>query len=567
MHPPASAAALFALVALTPLCLAQGQVVAEPPELLSWPSDWAVSSHAPLLDAQGVPVPRRVRAAGLADLDNDGNRDAWFMTDVDATQTQLHALLCNSGDLGRFRPWGDFPVAARPDAASYHPRDGIDMILAVDPTSTALDHFFFARGLGGDPRVNGMFAHTPGWPVGLGCYEIETADHDGDGHDDLAVLRDAGGGVFEIKTIAMDNPFGGLPSPQRERTFALPVRPERLVSADVDGDRRADAAAYLPGLGVLVLRESGNQLVIHEFFPLTGGLRELFAGDADDDGRDEIGLVLDTGVILLHGTATPTVLPNPVGVFGLTAARCVDADRDGLTDLVATPATGTALILHRRRASGFLAPLVHTPASAPPPGAGAQGLGLFTADFDRDGDLDLAVQLRDLNWVSLRSRFKALAPLVTTVVHEGRFSESYISERLDVTVPPSWRTAGIDTLEFGIYMRQPNTVTRPWVLWAHTTIPMPANAPLFASIRLLYLVDLTKLPLLTNAYLYAPQGFTVSGDTLVTVHGKAGRQRFESSLVFHEGRGDENKSTLGVQWKVLAAPPVPKADAQLLPFD
>ena len=148
MHPPASAAALFALVALTPLCLAQGQVVAEPPELLSWPSDWAVSSHAPLLDAQGVPVPRRVRAAGLADLDNDGNRDAWFMTDVDATQTQLHALLCNSGDLGRFRPWGDFPVAARPDAASYHPRDGIDMILAVDPTSTALDHFFFARGLG-----------------------------------------------------------------------------------------------------------------------------------------------------------------------------------------------------------------------------------------------------------------------------------------------------------------------------------------------------------------------------------------------------------------------------------
>jgi hypothetical protein len=114
-------------------------------------------------------------------------------------------------------------------------------------------------------------------------------------------------------------------------------------------------------------------------------------------------------------------------------------------------------------------------------------------------------------------------------------------------------------------MRHPTDPGRPYVLWGHGEQPLPAGLPAVMSVRMLYLVDLSKLPLLTSAYLY-PQGFAASGDTLITVHGKVGRRRYESMLVFHEGRGDENKSTLGVQWKVIAAPPLPRADAQLLPF-
>ncbi|MEZ5962902.1 MAG: VCBS repeat-containing protein [Planctomycetota bacterium] len=560
---------LLALILLARLAGAQSAVGAHgttPIDLSAWPSDWSARSFAPLVDGSGRPVARRIVAAGSTDFDADGNDDLWFLTESSPGQTQVHALLANTGDLGRYWPWSDYAPSPLPDAATYRSRDVLDMVVAVDPTTDRLSHHFFVPNLSGpDPRIGGYWGRTPGWQLGAGCYEIETHRARGCAHDDIVVLRDAGNGTTELEVVLFDNPFGGQPTPQHEVRMALPNSAQRLRALDFDGDGRTDAACELPGIGVVVLRAGEKSLAVDAFLPLPVGVRDFCTGDLDGDGADELGVVADGGVIVLSRNSTTRLLANPAGAAGLAAARFADIDRDGALDVVASPLSGDGLVVHLRRGHDFMAPILHVPVVPPPAGNGTSGLALMDFDVDHDGDADLAVQMRDASWVVLHADQRSLTPIVVNTTHEGRFGENYISERLDFALPSAWATTGIDHVEVGIYMRHPTQPNRPWVLWGHTEFaPNPAQ-PQLASVRMLYLVDLSKLNLLTSAYLY-PQGFAVSGDTLLTVHGKVGSVRYQSMLVFHEGRGDENKSTLGVQWKVIAAPPLPRADAQLLPF-
>ena len=64
-----------------------------------------------------------------------------------------------------------------------------------------------------------------------------------------------------------------------------------------------------------------------------------------------------------------------------------------------------------------------------------------------------------------------------------------------------------------------------------------------------------------------PDGISAGGDTVISVHAKAGPQRWESLLVSDQGGGGGQQSVIGLAWRVSAAPPKPEADTDLMPWN
>jgi hypothetical protein len=87
----------------------------------------------------------------------------------------------------------------------------------------------------GDGR--GGFRLGPRLPTGHGPFDVAVGDIDGDGFAD-AVTADYGGGDLTVS-------FGGPDGLAASRTVRVPMgaKPERVILADVNADRKADAIA------------------------------------------------------------------------------------------------------------------------------------------------------------------------------------------------------------------------------------------------------------------------------------------------------------------------------------
>jgi hypothetical protein len=218
------------------------------------------------------------------------------------------------------------------------------------------------------------------------------------------------------------------------------------------------------------------------------------------------------------------------------------------------------------------------PPSSPPPGAGGTRAGAppLAVAGDNDGDRDVLAQLPSGEWCTLRHPAPGLAPGSLQVIHAGldqkrHFGEFYIVERIRVQVPQAWAARGLTELEAGVYLRDiaPGGNGEPFY-WGRMRLPVdPATRTV--EVPVYYLVDQTEAQLRVFFNNRGPHEFTPGiravGDTLLTLHAKLGPTRFESLLVFHEKDPHEHRSTLGVQWRVLAAPPLPKTDREWLPWN
>jgi hypothetical protein len=348
----------------------------------------------------------------------------------------------------------------------------------------------------------------------------------------------------------------------------LPTRLDHLRALDLDGDGAADFAVHAPGLGVAVFVDDR-----HGSFRFAGGvtlapglLRDLCVGDADGDGRSDVGLVLDQGVLVYRAPGAyldpiPYVLPRPPGVGPLASAAILDGAHGPEADVVAWPGDGRSLVIHPFDPvqRSHTQALVQTP---PDPmrwtGPGTAGQALAAADLDRDGDLDLAVQMPDgASWVALRGPRTDLAPLDVRVALLGPSGQSgFELDRFTVFLPPAAVLAGATELEVGVYLRHP--ITQRFFYWERAVVPM---APQSNVVGFDLLVMPNQLP---PSW---PGNLTCGGESFLTLHAKAGTRRFASALLHWEGPHGGNGSAIGVRWKLLAAPPLPDLDADLLPWN
>jgi hypothetical protein len=236
---------------------------------------------------------------------------------------------------------------------------------------------------------SGNFKETSQSPLlaGFRPYAITSADLDGDADNDLAVVNTSSGNVTILR-----NGGGKFKQPDTSPE-AVGSIPTAIAAADFDGDIDRDLAVANQGSdNVTILRNNlGLDFTVASTVQAGDGPSAIAAADLDGDGDADLAVAnwfAPTLTILLNSGGTfvqPPTSPEAIGngAYGIAAA---DLDGDGDIDLaVANGLSHNVTILRNDLGGNFTQP------SSSPIAVGTTPTSVTAADFDGDGDNDLAV--------------------------------------------------------------------------------------------------------------------------------------------------------------------------------
>ena len=304
----------------------------------------------------------------VGDLDGDGD------TDVVVAETGLHrvSVRLGLGPEGLGAPT-TYAVGERPVAVELTDldRDGdLDLVTANRDTRDV------------SVLVNdgsGAFSPNPSFNVGDSPTDLVVADSNGDGKVDVAVS------MFTQPSIRLllGDGAGGL---QAGPILTVPEAPQTLASGELNGDGLPDLVATTTwpiGFCVLPSAGGGAYLPAVEHFHLESYQCATLA-DLDDDGRTDLALEEQEGVLLLSGDGQGGFLEpvsSPV-VPIIYESKLADVDGDGFEDLIGQHPQGAVETRLADGAGGFGAKITS---------AVSGGSSLATADFDGDGLTDVVI--------------------------------------------------------------------------------------------------------------------------------------------------------------------------------
>lgn len=250
----------------------------------------------------------------------------------------------------------------------------------------------------------GPFARLAGRPT-----QVVVGDWNGDGHLDVAILEP----LVPAVQILLGDGTGVLAPPPAPALTLLPTGavPFALVAADFDGDGAPDLAVTNGVAGtVSVFRNVGGGFFAPTgAFPALTSARSLAAGDLDGDGHvdlvapgaddDEVAVLLGAG----DGTFGPPSFVALAAHSVPTRVALADFDGDGDLDLAVGLRAEETVQVFRNGGSGGFSPV---PAAKAKYSTGLFGPAqeLVAADVDGDGRPDL-VLLVSGHFVVLRNTF------------------------------------------------------------------------------------------------------------------------------------------------------------------
>ncbi|MBK8101719.1 MAG: hypothetical protein IPK26_31950 [Planctomycetes bacterium] len=553
------------------------------PQLPAQPS---LLSHAPFASVG------RLRAAGTIDLDGNDLPDAWFLGDAPGTAEQLRFAMGREQCAGRFRDWPrafsqPTPIA---DAATLRIASVLqDQLLTVHPSVPGIGTIGFDLPATANPHAAGTFLH--GWlaqlPPLTNLFEIETGNHDGEACDDLAVLLDAGALGSVVVKFRLDAPWG-LPTVAGIARADVPLPMRRLRLLDWDRDGRSDVAAEVPGLGVVIGRDDGaGNLVFAAFVPSQGRtLVDLTTGPmlatvtayrcrSAEKRRSPMASRLSGAMVR---TDRSHWLPGPGDALG--GAALLEADADHVV-LAALPAAGNRLLTQVLFRRGGALPAATAQPSDPIAYWGAfTSCGTFVDDLDGDGDRDLWLQHPDgASWYPVRNASRSLAPELLRVTHDASLSASgWYLESHHVRVPAGWDFQAFPDLELQVMLEDPFGIAQfrwdrllrpidPVTRQVTFTVAWQENAQTTAA----FMQNRNLLPPAFAQAGYATAGRRTQLHICACGPGNwwfnDAERRGEPLLLYHDPGGSANKSAQGVLWEKRPAPPLPRADQTILPWN
>ena len=261
---------------------------------------------------------------------------------------------------------------------------------------------------------SGQFVPGPRLPVGTEPSTLVVTDLDGDGVLDIAVANEVSDDVSVLMGLG-----GGAFAP--EARHAVGNLPLDLIAADLDGDglpelvtadRQSFRVSVLPNLGS---GSFGAAIGLSSpAWPMAVG-----ALDVDRDGvMDIVFADLFSGEVRMHrGLGSLEFEPSVpiVGIYRPVELAVGDLTGDGEPDLAVMSDMASEILLVPIAADGSIGPVESLDF---PPGASSLPNGLFTADLNGDGWLDLVVTTQGA-WIAKQG---AVHVLMST--GEGDFEPS-----------------------------------------------------------------------------------------------------------------------------------------------
>jgi hypothetical protein len=341
----------------------------------------------------GAPVPSATTGSYTSIAAGDFNKDGKLDVAATTISTSGVTILLGNGD-GTFRTSFTYATGQGADtviAADFNGDGKLDLATANEQDNTV--SVLLGNG-------DGKFQRAVNYPAGSAPWSLVTADFNGDGKPDLAVLN-LGTHSVSVLLNKGDGTFGSAITSQCTNDALW----DNMVAGDFNDDGKTDLAGITDS-GVLLLPGNGDGSFgtpVTEASFRYGSF--IAAGDLRGDGRQDIvAEAINSAIVLLNNgpgkpmTQASYVIDNPGSPPSSQSVAVADFNGDGKPEIVsADEGTGDVTVLTNRGDGTFTAATLMPVIGQ---SAGEVGDGAFTTgDFNGDGRPDLVLSIDASIWV------------------------------------------------------------------------------------------------------------------------------------------------------------------------
>lgn len=342
--------------------------------------------------------PSNVALQPLAIATGDFNGDGVMDAAVTSSGTNAVSILLGTGD-GNFKPAVNYPVGADPVAivAGDFNHDGhLDLAVLNSNPNTG--------GAGGSISIlngqgDGTFVAGASYGVGFIPTALASADFDGDGNLDLAVVISNPNLQFNpgFVTIFKGSASGAFTA---LANYGVGIAPSSIAVGDFNGDGKLDLAVGSPVSGFSLNAQSEISILLNTgsggfsagssfgIGPLESVPTSIVAADFNNDGRLDLAVALNNtnALVICEGNgdgtfaieSTPMVGNDPIWI------AAADFNGDGKIDLIVDNNTDNTVSI-------LLGNGDETFGNAANYSTGTHSTNLALADLNGDGKLDVAI--------------------------------------------------------------------------------------------------------------------------------------------------------------------------------